>query len=408
MNNFMYLIGRGIEGCGVTKFSLEMAEWLNENVAKCNVIASKDKSWSRKYSHNIDSIMQYKFANDGEANMIIEECNKADIVFVASLPSKNHPEACINNFKRIIKETTTPIVMIQLDHNHLSIKRNAALDETIEACKFMFSLSRNNDFSQYAKNLLKPTSLAALFDDEETGVDKEIFAYQVGYKFEDNKKVYWKDITEQDPKHHKWIGRATSWKGYHQMFKFHNEYLAPSGYMTTMEGLEKSPAFLDIKARHDFEIVDHDQINNIQSYGGKAQIYHQFKNDEMLHRMSRCGFGYQLSILDQKYIEHAIEYTHCEIVAAGAIPVFSKEWGERATHKLKMCKLIDVPNSGTIWLDQYNMQPALDLINQLSNDDVMRDEWRHMAYENYKMHQDSDRVFKDMWTITQNMMEETC
>jgi hypothetical protein len=59
--------------------------------------------------------------------------------------------------------------------------------------------------------------------------------------------------------------------------------------------------------------------------------------------------------------------------------------------------LIESVNTGTVWLDDNNMQPALDLIKKLEKDDVMRDEYRNMAYEFYKYHQDSEYIYSDMF-----------
>jgi hypothetical protein len=112
--------------------------------------------------------------------------------------------------------------------------------------------------------------------------------------------------------------------------------------------------------------------------------------------MSRVGFGYQLSILDERFIERSIEYTHCEVACTGVVPVFRKSYGERCTHRKFGDKLIDCKDTGTIWLDDNNMQPAYDLLYKLSRDSVMRDEYRNMAFEFYKSHQDSEYTFAEM------------
>ena len=405
IKDVVIMMARGIEGCGVTKFSLEQNKWFNNNGIRSTLIASSDKKWSRKTAHDCDVIQSFLFANDQEADAIIKKCNEVDVVIITSLPSrqyhnsKGHPIGCIDNFKRIISSIKTPIVLVQLDHASLSINRNAALDESINASTIMFSLSRSNDFCEHVHKLEGTTGISSFFDDTPVN-PTPIFAYQVGYDFEPTKKQYWKDIKEQDPKHHKWIGRTTSWKGYKQMFKFHNNFLQGNQCLTTFEGIEKSPAYLDFKLLSDFHAHIMNDINAIDmsnGYGGLAYVFGPYNNNQMLERMSRCGFGYQLSILDQKYIENAIEYTHCEIVATGVIPVFRAAWGQRAKHRTTGIPLIESVNTGTVWLDDNDMQPALDLIKKLESDDVMRDEYRNMAYEFYKYHQDSEYIYSDMF-----------
>jgi hypothetical protein len=42
------------------------------------------------------------------------------------------------------------------------------------------------------------------------------------------------------------------------------------------------------------------------------------------------------------------------------------------------------------------MAPAYALIDKLSRDHGMRDEWREMAYEFYREHQDAQPTFEEM------------
>ena len=127
-----------------------------------------------------------------------------------------------------------------------------------------------------------------------------------------------------------------------------------------------------------------------------AYVFGPYVNEQMLYRMSACGFGYQLSILDERFIERSIEYTHCELAAVGVVPVFRKLYGERCTHRKFGDKLIDCKNTGTIWLDDNDMQSAYDLVTALSKDAGMRDEYREMAFEFYKAHQDSEYTFAEL------------
>ena len=390
-----FLMGRGIEGCGVTKFTLEQNDWFNRNGHTSTIFAPKDKNWTRKTSHEVAGVVCTKWAKDEEADKVIAACNESDFIIITSLPSVGHPEGCISNFKKILASLDKPVVFIQLDHKMMSIKRNAALDEAIDASDVMFSLSRYNDFCKYVKQR-QGGAFGALEGIKQT----QIFAYQVGFRFDENKAIFWKDIKEQDVKHHKWIGRTTSWKGYDQMFKFHNNFLRGNGCLTTFEGIEKSPAFLGFKDLSEFiECVgqDPETYDLSNGYGNLAHVFGPYNNEQLLHRLSKCGFGYQLSLLDQPYIENALEYTHCEIVATGVIPVFRAGWGRRAKHRVTQVPLIDCKDTGTIWLDDDDMAPALEQIKMLEKDEGMREEWRNMAFEFYREHQDAEHIFVDMW-----------
>jgi len=388
------IMGRGIEGCGVTKFTVEQTKWLTKNGHDHVVFSSKDKSWTRKNAHDVSNVVQLKLAKVEEANKMIDGCNKADVVIINSLPSLSHPEEAIKQFNRALEEITKPVVLIQHDHSALSIKRNACIEEAVKRANVIFGHSRKNDFAKYVSEVTEGGGLAGFFDENNS---KTILNFQPGLDFDAVRNKFWLDINQTKPYMHKWIGRTTSWKGYVQMFKFHNEYLRKAGYITTFEGIEKSPAYLAFRELSEFHGMIDKEINTVDLQKDQpAYVFGPFINDQMLYRMSACGFGYQLSVLDERFIERSIEYTHCEVVCAGVVPVFRKAYGERCTHRKFDDKLINCKDNGTVWLDDNDMQPAFDLVNKLAKDAVMRNEYREMAFEFYKQHQDSQYTFAEM------------
>lgn len=389
------IMGRGIEGCGVTKFTVEQAKWLAKNGYQYTIYASKDKSWTRKNAHDLN-VVHLKLAKPEETQVMIDGCNEADVVIINSLPSVGHPEGCIEQFKRFLNEVKTPIVLVQHDHSSLSIKRNAAINESVDKARILFGHSSSNDFSRFVESRTGGGGLADFFGADES---KKILNFQPGLDFDSVRSKYWKPIEETHADMNKWIGRTTSWKGYVQMFKFHNQFLRPNNFITTFEGIEKSPAYLAFRELSEFHGHIADDINKIPlAYDQPAYVFGPFINDQMLERMSTCGFGYQLSILDERFIQRSIEYTHCELAAVGVVPVFRKSYGERCTHRKFGDKLINCKNTGTIWLDDNDMQPAFELLNKLSKDPVMRDEYREQAFEFYKLHQDAQYTFDEMMT----------
>lgn len=393
-------MGRGIEGCGVTKFTVEQTKWLQKNGHEFVVYSSKDKSWTRKNAHDVSNVIQLKLAKAEETNKMIEGCNNADVVIINSLPSQSHPEEAINQFKRALNQITKPVVLVQHDHSSLSIKRNAAIDESIQKASILFGHSANNDFAKHVATVTGGGGLAGFFGDDES---KTILNFQPGMDFDSVRAKYWKPIEETNPEMNKWIGRTTSWKGYVQMFKFHNEFLRPNNYITTFEGIEKSPAYLGFRELSEFHGMIDKDINTITLEKDQpAYVFGPFINEQMLERMSNCSFGYQLSVLDERFIQRSIEYTHCEVACTGVVPVFRKSYGERCTHRKFGDKLINCKDTGTIWLDDNDMQPAFELLNKLSKDNVMRNEYREMAFEFYKQHQDSQYAFAEMMQQIEN------
>ena len=388
------IMGRGIEGCGVTKFTVEQTKWMAKNGHEFVVYSSKDKSWTRKNAHDVSNVVQLKLAKPEETTKMIDGCNNADVVIINSLPSLSHPDAAIEQFKRALSEITKPIVLIQHDHSSLSIKRNAAIEEAVKRANILFGHSRKNDFAKYVGEVTGGGGLAGFFGGDES---KSILNFQPGIDFDSIRAKYWLDIYQTRPLEHKWIGRTTSWKGYVQMFKFHNEFLRPGGYITTFEGIEKSPAYLGFRELSEFHGMIDKDINTVALEKDQpAYVFGPYINEQMLYRMSSVGFGYQLSLLDERFIERSIEYTHCELAAVGVVPVFRKAYGERCTHRKFGDKLINCKDTGTIWLDDNDMQPAYDLVTKLTKDCGMRNEYREMAFEFYKQHQDAQYTFAEM------------
>jgi len=373
------VMGRGNEGCGVSKATLEHATWLKNNGYDCVIYSSKDKSWTRKNAHDFSNVIQLKLAKPEETDKMIAGCNDSDVVIIQSLPSVGHPEKCIDQFKRFLNEVKKPVVLIQHDHSMMSIRRNAAIEEAVKKASIIFGHSRNNDFAKYVTDVTGGGGLAGFFGTDES---KTILNFQPGMDFDSVRAKYWKPIEEQDDIHNKWIGRTTSWKGYIQMFKFHNEYLRKNGFITTFEGIEKSPAYLGFRELCEFHGMIDKDINTVTLEKDQpVYVFGPYINDQMLERMSRVAFGYQLSLLDERFIERSIEYTHCEVACTGVVPVFRKAYGQRCTHRKFGDKLFNCKDTGTIWLDDNDMQPALDLVNRLSKDRGMRAEYREMAFE---------------------------
>ena len=429
------VMGRGIEGCGVTKFSIELCKYLEQQGLQHRCIAFNDKKWTRRKSHDY-VIEQVSLEKDESYRAFIERAEReCKLVIINSLPSSSHSEQFIQRFRDFLK-LDTKFALIQHDHAARSIQRNECFDDAIKAASVCFSHSKNNYFSKYVEETYNSSSLASFFGDEESNTP--VHTFQPAFNFDECRSQYWKDIDETDAKHHKWIGRTAHWKGFALMLDWHKEKLQPNKNLTTLEGIETGivyPDFLVHEPHHNFiktvtdatkkvfyergkndEYIDlygwhaipHDATTtNIDAidlskyYGDLATVFGIYKNNELLERMSRVGFGYQLTLLKPENIDHSIEYTHCEVVAVGAIPVFHKKFGEYCRHRTTDIPLADCENTGTIWLDDSNFDDCIELVTKLENDSVMRNEWREMAFEFYKGHQDSTHVFNDLMSKIQ-------
>ena len=403
MKNISVILGRGIEGCGVTKFTIEQCKYYDCNDYDYIVFAAKDKSWTRKNAHHTNNIIRLKFSNNDGVDEMIKKINAtADLAIINSLPAISFPEEAIDNFKRMLNEIKVPVALIQHDHSLLSIRRNAALDESLERADVIFVHSTTSDFAKYAEE--RVGTKVTLFGVEQ---GKPILPFQPGMYFDEVKEKYWKEQCDE-PRHHKWIGRTTTWKGYKKMGQFADGYLAQNKMLTTFEGIERSPAFLNFKEYvpnfNNLLKEDPNQYDLSEAYGSPAQVFGPYIQEEMLERMSKVGFGYQLSHLKEHFIQRSIEYTHCEVVCTGTIPVFDKKYGDACTHRHYGKKLTECENSGTIWFDENDFDGTLNQMMDIIDNKEKREQMRNDAFEFYKLHQDASHTFKHIMESTENVI----
>lgn len=398
---YLLLLGRGVEGCGVTKFAIEWEKWFIRNGYDYDILAVDDKKWSRKDSHSFQKLTKVRLKKDADFETAKTVINACDIVIINSLPPIKIEQIIADRFIDLLNLSKGKSALIQHDHNARSIKRNAALLESCEVSSVIFSHSTtDSDFVRYLtfEKIIGNSESISLFGN--TTEDKPLINFQPGMYLEDVRKDYWKPIEEQDSLHHKWIGRTAPFKGYDLMFEF-SSHLKEAGFLTTMEGLESSPAIINVKQKYDFHNHLHTKIDEVDIsnyYGGVPTLFSFYKHAELLERLSKCAFGYQLSRLDPRFIEHSIEYTHMEVVCAGTIPVFRKQYFDHCVHTKTGNPISSDKDTGTIFIcaDGSNFIESIEKMKELSADSVMRNEWREMAYEYYNSHQSADKTFSKL------------
>ena len=64
MNKIAIVLGRGLEGCGVTKYTVELEWWLCEKDYSVTVYVDKSKKWSRNDSHGLINLVHVNFGKD--------------------------------------------------------------------------------------------------------------------------------------------------------------------------------------------------------------------------------------------------------------------------------------------------------------------------------------------------------
>lgn len=404
MTKLAIVLGRGTEGCGVTQCALQM-----QKVTGATIFSAKDKKWPRAKGLEI---VQAEFMMSTEWQKVVEHINKDfDLCVIYSVPSKGHPQECQDNFIPFLKEIKTRKCFINVDHKAASIARNANLKEVCENVDIIMTHSLQNDFSKFMKKHKIQTPLTKM---------------SLGFDYDGHREKYWRPIEEQQHEMVRWIGRTAMWKGPSVMIDFHQDFLMSNGFITVLEGLEASIQYPLVLYRDnkkdkpvDRRIVENHfrpekQFNEVKFtpdlYGkevvGKgAYLYPQYINSECMDRLSRSAFAADLYFLKAETYGNNIENCHAECVASGSVPLFHKHFCDHVIHKVQGLPVSQCKNSGTVGVDYTNFEEASKTMIQLKNDNVMRNEWREMAFEFWKQHSDGEDVVSEILDLAINTME---
>lgn len=404
---YVLLMGRGIEGTGNTKYAVEFQEYLENMGHNVQTIANSDKKWGREKSH-ANKIILTSFA-DNESE-ITEQCKAADGVFVLSVPAKNYDWFSQDSFYNIICDVSkhgTKLVYIQVDHKRASITRNFYSDisyiDMLEKFDVIFTHSRNCDFIDFCNENGLNIKKMVCAKDLDIG---EIF----GINF-DKYLSLWE--YEKDYKTIRFMGRSAVWKGPWLVRDLHEKFFKQRGYITILEGIEGSigtvtELYKETKPqripRNDVVIRlssnDKKQLNaNKMTFDVNSSTYilPPYDNTYGMKRLAKSAFGIELLLLDDKILSDVYEYAMLEYVAVGTIPVFRKRWGEKFIVKGKP---IIEHDCGIVFMDENNVDDALNLMDELSNNKGLYEDYRCKAFNFFKTHFDSRVIFEKIMEKT--------
>jgi len=391
------ILGKGVEGCGVTRCAIEFKKYYKN----LEVFGTIDKKWSR--SNNLE-YTPITLGDDAAYQPLVDHLNTFDVVMFYSIPSKKHPENCIKNFVRLLDDVKVKKVAVHHDHSYKTLHDNSSIEIYFRKVDLIITHSANGALSDWMRKSEINTPLV------EMGL--------VGYGFDDTRAKYWKPIEETRGNVIRWIGRTAQWKGPTDLIDFHNLELRKRGFITILEGLEASMQYAII-LYHDGHglqkpriLRDHFRAKNPFVHGEEkidepAYCYPQFNNSDMLERMSKSGFGSNLYHLKASMYGKNIENCHAECVAAGTVPLFHYHFGQNVHHRKTGNLFIQDKNTGTVWVNDDgplldSLAKCADLMLTLSKDPVMRDEWRHMAFEYWKAQANNDIIIRTILDTVKN------
>lgn len=387
MSKILILMGRGIEGTGQTRITIEIFEWLKKQGHEVDCVANSEKKWGRAKAqdHNIRLI---DFSKD---TFYVKEYNK---VIISSVPAKNFSKKSKQVFHSIVQDINVHITYLQVDHKIQSINRNYYMEEEYEeeffqAIDLIVTHSLKNSFCTKVLdrhlnlfNNIKVRELMMISADFD-----ELAKYQVPWQEKLDKTCYF-------------IGRSARWKGWPELRELHCEHLKVEGYTTIAEGIEKSIGSLQyiyktIKPkviRDDNIMMKHSDDSNdyFAKRNTEMMLFGPYKRDEALTKIGKAKFGMFFTFIGEE-AGGPLENTLLEIIGCGTVPVVRKELFDIAFPN-------EVPYLiGMIVYDSEKPEDTVAMLNELNDDQLAYDTYRmnaaHWARSNY----DRDVIIKKFY-----------
>lgn len=403
--NVIMLMGRGTEGTGNTRITIELERYIKSIGHNVKTITSVDKAWGRHLSQ-INDFVPFKFMTGA-----YQDGANYDLCIITSVPPKvkksakiKADETLLKKFEdtqgaiyrgfidtlKSLKDKGTKIVYLQVDHKIHSISRNFyALEEYTK--EFFSLLDRivihdlQNDFcKKFLDRKVRPLGCDNFDLEEQLAIscDYDEVAKIIKPHTKINKLCYF-------------IGRSATWKGWTNFRELHENYLKSKGYISVIEGIElsinaKDNLYLKENGKYteprpdnifrignnlpENETVEY-LVDNPEEFKYKsAFVYGPFVRNEALNRVARAKFGMFFSFLGEQY-GGPLENTFLEIVATGTIPVIRKELWRAAKFNDTKFMNYSPRDIGIIVYDEEHPNKCVQLMEQLDNDDILYNEY---------------------------------
>ena len=331
----LMLMGRGIEGAGNTRLSIEIEEFLQGEGHEVIIIANSEKIWPRSKMH-VNDIELHDFSKGP-----FEDDGNFDFVVVMSVPAAKFSEEGKENFTSTLeKYAQLPMSYIQVDHKLASITRNyygkepwttrffTCVDKVLTNCI-------KNDF--LVKFVERKVDLKAV------GGLKTVGIMMISADFDAIPKT-----DKKLPKTIHFLGRSPEWKGWPDLVQLQHDHLKSRGYTMQIEGVELSIGTVKLLfkslqprlPRDDLRLMSYkENAYDHMTDEGEAQVYGPYVRNAAIDRVSKSKFAAFTTYLGENF-GGMIEAAFLEM-AATATPIIIKEelydagilnHGERLNH----------------------------------------------------------------------------
>lgn len=386
------VLAKGVEGCGLTRHTIEFYNWLIKEGHEATIYAATEKMWPR---HKSTDIIATNFKRK-DIPQVAKELNKCDVVYYTSFPHKSVGDEFNEDFiEHCVYGLTNPIKVGNcLDHNMANLNKNHRYWEIMGQMDAMFNYSATSNFANKLREEAPNTPL----------IEMNLNPYDY-----DAWSPIWKPTTEQT-RRVTYFGRFAGFKDPFRMFDIMN-LLKEHDFVTEARGVERSigalPMFLndDRSPRQDvFEVNDKKNPVTYPQRTDKVYIYGPYNLAEGMNELSNSMFGAEFFNLPARLYGSMMEYAMSEVIAAGTIPLFDKHWGENVIHRTEGVPFIELEDFA-IFVDKNNVEASIPLMLELANDHERRDAFRKNSFRLAKLHNAPEVVNTDLFQAISNVQK---
>lgn len=399
--NVALILGRGIEGAGVTRYMIEICGFLRKADIGHQVFVIDDKKWGRGKAQDMPEYHLIGKEMLEPGNIFTNTLNQFDYVFINSVPSVKHSQWAQDGFLRMVKEIKTKKIVFQNDHKIASIWRNANFFEICNQCDGIVSHSITSPFFN---------KLIQLFGSD---IKNKFIQLHVGFNFEPlakyRKKEHFKKIT--------YLGRFATFKQPERLYGF-LPYAKNNNLLLEMKGVERSLGALKIfyedldsgskEPNHRMvevnkKVIENGlQVDNDKRDLNKVYIFGPYEYVDGMESLSSSLVGADFYHLNADAYGDNFEYAQCEIVGVGTVPMFDYHWAEN-------CSVFDGKGNNTgkrfVDLETYglfvkkdlsNVEEIVEKINDIYSNKALHKQYLDCSFEITQAHCDSNWIFQKL------------
>lgn len=380
------ILGRGIEGAGVSRYAYEMNQWLVKNGYDATIYVVHEKKWPR---FKKAPIKEFTTIDNMSKDELVTLFNSYDCVFIHSVPSIKHSSDCQKKFMEMVHEITSLKVIFQNDHKLQSLSRNANFLDICKDCDRIASFGVTTPFYKKVIEVLG----------EEEALKRYVHLHN---SFDTSRLLSFRK--QQHKNRITYLGRYATFKDPKRMLAL-LPYVSQHGQELECIGIEKS-----IGAVSNFFWIDpktptlnpaiefYTNLINIPNRDpNKLYVFGPYDWEEGVEALSNSLFGASFYHLPPETYGNNIEYAQVEMIGVGCIPIFDYGFGEsvyayengESTGK----RLIDIENFAVfLKKDLSNLQDVIKQIKEISNDPELQEKYRKVSFDVISKHVNVDSV----------------